>query len=186
MTTHDAQSSAIGMFGSLTLASVAFSLSACAVSAPVAVRSTIGETAITASAVDLALPDEDEPAVHREFASALQSAFASHSVSIDPSGRLIADFAVSMGPADLGVQQPQEPEKRLENEGPWISPPRQSRRFDECEAQELRATLLMLDRTNGQIAYRGQGTVVECNFEASHFSDLAEGLVGDFVARTSR
>lgn len=186
MTRHKAQFADIRVFRGLTLAGVSLSLAACAVSAPVAVRSTTGETAITARAVDLALPSESDPAANRQFASALQSAFAAHSVSVDPAGALIADFAVSMGPADIGVQQPQDPAKRLESEGLWISPPRQSRRFDECEAQELRATLLMLDRATGNVAYRGQGTVVECAFDTSHFSDLAEGLVQDFVANTAR
>lgn len=170
----------------LALAAALLCVSACAVSAPVTVRSTLGDNARAPSSVALALPDEAGGTMKHQFGAALQSAFGEQGVAISQDAGLIADYAISMGPADIGVQRPQDPQKRLESDPEWIAPPRRARRFDECEAQEMRGTLLILNRAQNAVAYRGQGTVVECGFEDQHFRELAAGLVADYRAKAGQ
>ncbi len=158
-------------------------LTACSVSAPLAVRSTTGLAPAQPAQIALSLPDEGGETLKGQFADALQQSLSGRGIAA-PEAALIADYAISMGPAEIGVQQPQDEAEPLERDPDWIAPPRPARRFDECKAQELRGTLLVLDRSSGAVTYRGQGTVVECEFGDAEIAELADGLVADYLSKS--
>jgi len=172
----------------LVLASCCLALGACSVAGPLAVRSTVGDVAASsvpgnAAQISVALDQVEGDTLNAQFGRSLHGAMSNHGIAMATDGELIADFALSKGSAAIGVQEPQDQSERLENPPVWISPPRQTRRFDQCEAQELRGTLLLIDRASGAVAYRGKGTLVDCDFDDAAIGALANGLVADFIAK---
>ncbi len=172
-----------GLWARSVIACGCLALSACSVSAPLTVRSTTGTATTGPAKVVLSLPDDGGETLKGQFAGALQQSFSGRGLAASDGG-LIADYAISMGPAEIGLQQPQDEAERLERDPEWIVPPRRARRFDKCEAQELRGTLLLLDRTSGAVTYRGQGTLVECDFSDAEIAELADGLVADYLTKS--
>ena len=161
---------------------VAIGLAACSVSSPLTVQSTATETAAPRTQIALSLPDDETGTMRQRFANALIEAFATRGVTIDDGARLVADIAVSEGSAEMGVQHSPVTAQPEGADPDWIDPPREPRRFDRCEALEMRGTLMLVDRATGTIAYRGTGAATECDFGDAALRAMAEGLVADFFA----
>ncbi|WP_299195955.1 hypothetical protein [uncultured Erythrobacter sp.] len=168
----------------LALAGLALSASAlggCSVSEPLQLRSTTSASDAARDAIVFAVADEEAGTLRGRFAGALLDAFTFRGVTPQPEARLVADFSVSKGPAEIGIQRPPAPATTLETGPDWIEPPRNSRRFDRCKAQELRGTLMLVDRQSGALVYRGTGTATECEFGEDELRALADGLVAEYL-----
>jgi len=164
----------------LTLGLLAAGLSACSVSSPLTIASSGAALAETRA---IAIEEADEADTTRsQFADALASAFAQRAIAADPEARTLADFSLAMRDAEQGVLRGNGSEGANEGEDAeqdWIAAPRKARRFDECEAKQLRGTLVLLDRVTGTVVYRGSGEATECQFGEAQIADLAERLVAD-------
>ena len=161
----------------------ALPLAACAVSSPLAISST-GEGAARGLSVTIEQP-ESASGLRGQFADALSAAFASQSVAVAKDSQLIADFSVSQAPAAAGVLSGKGDKPEIAPED-WIAQPREKRRFDECEAQRLRATLVLYDRTTSTMVYRGTGSATECDFSEADFAAMADSLVKDALSKSAR
>lgn len=164
------------------IAAAALALTACAVSTPLTVESTVEPTGTRDVAIALSMPDQAEPAIRREFASALSDALANQNVSMSDAGNLLADFAIANGSAAVGVQLTPDREAGDTAETRWISAPRARERFDECDARVLRGTLVLINRMDGAMVYRGKAAMTECEFGTADVDALAQALVADFVS----
>ncbi len=158
-------------------------LASCAVSTPIEVHS------ITATAVDqpaqiaIALSEGGDEALKTRFAAALIGSFADRGISVAEDGILVADYALSISPAEIGVQNAEARDNPSTKQAEWIALPRSPRRFDKCEALSLRGTLFLLDRTTGTAAYRGRGHATDCEFDDAAIRELADRLVADFIVK---
>lgn len=157
------------------IAGSALLLTSCAVSTPIEVHSTGAAIAAQPMQIAIALPQQGDDALKSRFAAALIQSFADRGLSVVDDGNLVADYAVSIRSAEMGVQ--------ISEDSDWLVLPRNPRRFDKCEAMMLRGTLLLLDRPTGSVAYRGQGSAIECEFDDAAIGALADRLVADFIAR---
>lgn len=166
------------------LAGCAQLLSACAVSTPLTITSVGDESAQRPAQIAIAMPDDDL-SLKARFAGALAQAFDRQGISVADEGVLVADYAVSIGSAEMGLRggAPGTGNETSEDDDGWIAISREPRRFDQCEAQMMRGTLLLLDRTDGSLAYRGQGMAIECDFDDADWRALADQLVADFISQ---
>ncbi|MEO0463182.1 MAG: hypothetical protein AAF127_08630 [Pseudomonadota bacterium] len=94
---------------------------------------------------------------------------------------LLADYSMALGDAANGVLRGKGRYTEGKQEQDWITSPRRKRRFDKCEAQRLRGTLVLYDRASGQKVYRGSGEAVECEFGDAEIAALAQQLVDDAI-----
>ncbi len=157
-------------------------LASCAVTEPLTITSTGGESGL-ARGVAVALNMPDDPSSQRgRFAEALGEAMAARSVQIADDAPLLADISIARGDASGGVIN--GPGNPATSEQDWIATPRRDRRFDKCEAERLRATLVLYDRASGAIAYRGSGTATQCGFADADIAAMAQGLVDDAMTRS--
>ncbi len=157
------------------LVGCALALSACAVAVPLTITSTDYGAAARPGQIAIAAPDSGDQTLKARFAAALIDAFARQGLQSADTAPLLADYAVSVGSAEMGVRGPSaEPDD-------WITPPRKPRRFDKCKPKVLRGTLLLLNKTDGSVAYRGQGTATDCEFDDASLRVLADRLVADFL-----
>lgn len=161
---------------------LALMVGGCAVSTPVHIASTDGRLPAE-TAVQIA-PFETDGSLRANFGAALADALAARSITTTQGAPIIAEFAIAARAADTGVADPS-------NSGAdgidWESHPRQRGRFDTCTATRLRATLLLLDRAEGTIRYRGVAEKDDCAYGQADLAELAEALVSDaqgqFTAR---
>lgn len=158
------------------VAGAMLTLGACAVSSPIAVTSD-GSGLASVKAVHLESAETEESA-RIAFEAALRRAFARESIALDKSAQYLADFAIALRSAETGLAQPQDIAPGS-NEVDWTSDPRKKRLFDRCSAQRIRATLVILDRQVGTVAYRGEGEADACAFEMEDYDRLATALVQD-------
>lgn len=164
------------------VAAAALVLTACAVSTPLTIDSTIERTGMRDATIALAMPDPAEPSIRRDFALALATALANQNVPVSDAGDLLADFAIANGSAAVGVQLTPDRDAGDTAETRWISAPRTRERFDECDARVLRGTLVLINRADGAMAYRGKAAMTECEFGTADVDALAQALVADFVS----
>lgn len=164
------------------IAGLALALSACAVSTPLTIDSTAERSGTRGSVIALVMPEPSEPTFRREFASALANALAAQNIAVSDDGDLLADFAIASGSAAIGAQLTPNRENSDTAETQWISAPRARKRFDECEAQILRGTLVLINRADGAMVYRGKAAMTECEFGQSDVDALAGALVADFIS----
>ena len=160
-------------------------LSACAVSTPVSIASTSGQLPPQA-AVQVA-PVEEDNSLRATFATALKNALASQIASLGSASNstapVIAEFAIAMRDAKTGVADPAESDAAAIA---WESRPRNHHIFDNCSAQRLRATLVLLNREDGQMLYRGVGEADACNYSNAQMAELARALVTDAQGTAAR
>ncbi len=132
----------------------------------------------------MAISSDDDTASERgRFAKALQDALAARSLTQADDAPLIADFSIARTAAAGGVAKGKGEAGKGKQAPDWIAAPRPDRRFDKCNAQRLRATLVLYDRASGAIVYRGSGVATECGFTDADLATLAQGLVDDALAR---
>lgn len=171
----------------LLTAALAGCLTACAVSTPLEVRST-GDGLSQQSSVAF-VGSQDEPSEQRKaFAAALTQALSQRSLSVAPSGRYIAEYAFSISDATEGLVAG-KPDKAAADAGAepdWAARPRKKRTFDKCKAKRMRGTLVLLDRSTGKTAYRGEGGQIECSFANEDIAALADALVADALSLSGR
>lgn len=163
-------------------AATALALGACTVSTPLTIESSGNRAGMRDVSVALAIPDTQEAAIRRDFATALSNALGDQNVTLSDSGELLADFAIANGSASVGVQLKPDPQAGEADQTRWISTPRRPKRFDECDAQVLRGTLVLIGRADGGIVYRGKAAMTECEFSKADIDILAQALVEDFVS----
>lgn len=165
------------------LSSLGIAQCACSVSSPLVVRSNVSDGLSPNAQIAIARVEGGGAPLARQFVDALTAALEARSIEISPEGGLIADYAVAAGPAEIGLRETGRALAVPTSAPEWIAAPRPRKRFDECDAQQLRGTLLLIDRSTGQTLYRGQGAATECEFGEDHIRELAEKLVADFLAR---
>ena len=184
--TH-AYQDALGRAG-LILA-LAASLTACAVSSPLSVTSTGAgfesnrRVALTAA--------EDPASLQARFTASVSQALSDQGLALDADAPLTADISVSQNTASSGIvrgegSKAEDTQNAGEPEQDWLTAPREKRRFDKCEAQRLRATLVIYNRADGSLAYRGSGEATECGFGEADLAAFAQALVADALAPAGR
>ncbi|MGB3167482.1 MAG: hypothetical protein WBA68_11980 [Alteraurantiacibacter sp.] len=149
-------------------------LAGCAVNTPVAITSTTG--AVGENGQVMLAEAEDGGTPRAIFASALSEAFTRHGVPLGNKAPLLADFALSERDAETGLV---DPESSTEDAIVWTSRNRNRRLFDGCTARRLRATLVLLRRDDGEIAYRGVAETDLCESGEADIRALADALVRD-------
>lgn len=162
----------------------ALTLAACVVSSPLEIRSS-GAGLQRGAPVSLVRPD-DADGLSARFASAVERALVDRSVTLAQDARFIADISVAKRPASAGLIRGEGSEPEQGQEPDWLVRPREKERFDKCEAQRLRATLVIYDRSNGSVAYRGSGQAIECAFGDSDLAEFARSLVADALDPAGR
>jgi hypothetical protein len=159
-------------------------LSACAVSSPLEIRSR-GAGLQPGMPVSLVRPEEDT-GLNARFASAVERALTDRSLVLVEDARFIADISVARRDASSGIIRG-EGTRPVEGQEPdWLVRPRDKERFDKCKAQRLRATLVIYDRSNGSVAYRGSGQAIACGFDDSDLAEFAQNLVADALDPAGR
>lgn len=159
--------------------SLALAAGACAVASPFAVQSTGSLSAVSA----VAMPAEASAGGERaQLHTSLLRAFADRSVSVSADGRYLAEYSVSVRDAEGGLTTATSP-VRSEDEIDWKAQPRDAKLFDGCTAQRMRATLVLMDRQTGTMAYRGEGEATACQFSGDDIAEVARQLVRDAVGR---
>lgn len=152
-------------------------LNACAVNAPVQIRST-GDGTAARTGVLITTADEDAGGDRGRFAVALAKAFARRSIASRADDGLIAEYALSTSDASDGIAA-NRADGSESGTPDWIVAPRVKRRFDRCGAKRLLGTLILFDKTSGSMVYRGQAAQIECDFEQSDIDGMADKLVAD-------
>jgi hypothetical protein len=156
-------------------------VSACSVSAPLSLEST-GTIRETSESVFIAMSTEDATPNRATFGGALIKAFAQNSFSTSDEGNLIVDFGVSISDAKTGLIGGEVQTGKPDQDQTWLAAARSDRDFDKCDAQRMRGTLVLIDRTTGTTLYRGSATRVECNFSDRDLETMAEALVEDAIS----
>ena len=131
-------------------------------------------------------PVEDRSGLQRQFATALSEALTGQGLGLSPEARLIADFSVAQSAASAGIVRGEGATGPDAVDEDWLTAPREKRRFDKCEAQRLKATLVLYNRTDGSVAYRGSGEAIECAFDEADLKQFAQALVVDALAPAGR
>ncbi len=121
-------------------------------------------------------PFEADGSLRAEFAGALADALSADSVIMTATAPIIVEFAISARDADAGIA---DPASSAADNIAWESRPRPRSRFDDCRAIRLRATLLLLDRAEGTIRYRGVAEKDVCDYTEPDLAELAAALVSD-------
>lgn len=155
-------------------------LSGCAVATPISVTS-IGQGADQSQPLLLASDDTDT-GLRAEFRAALAQALADHGFTQADTASQLADFSVSVRAADGGLTT-KEGEAKSADQVNWTAEPKNSDWLDKCEPQRIRATLVIYDRANGDVRYRGEGEAIDCRFDAPFIRALADRLVRDALSR---
>lgn len=156
-------------------AAALLALPGCAVDSPFAISSTsLGTPARLAITMTTASADEPERA---RLGHALRRAFGEGSASLANDGRYLADYSVSWRDAEGGLTASVDAADAAAIE--WQVRPRRPRLIDGCDAQRMRATLVLLDRQTGTMAYRGEGDATGCRFTDQSIDEVADALVAD-------
>ena len=159
-------------------------VAACSVAEPLVVRSTLDAPAANTAQIAMAMPKGQDTAPIGQFANALVNSFENRGMVVAEDGALLADYGLAETPATIGVER--TPTDISADDAVWISPARPAKRFDECEALELRGTLLLINRESGDVAYRSKAKAVDCEFGAAMIEAMADALVADFVSKSAR
>ena len=150
-------------------------LSGCAVKQPLAIQS--AGRAIPASS-DISFIDKVEASPQQaSMQASISKAMAKHSLTIGANAALLADVAATERPADIGFAKDKA-------EIDWTSQPRKQHWTDKCAAKRLRTTLVISERSSGNIVYRGTGEIIDCEFNASDYDNLAQRLVADATSKS--
>lgn len=177
-TDFDLMSSAVAKLSnicrSISVLALAAPLAACVVTTPVDITSTSGRLQ-PGNTIFLA-PFEADGSQREVLGNALRSAFANSGLNEASDGTLVAEFAIAERSASLGEA---DPDASSEEEIVWTSANRRGRLLDACDARNLRATLVLLNRADGTLAYRGVAESVDCEFGASQIGEMADALVAD-------
>ena len=160
--------------GKILTAALSTVLAACSVVTPASITSTTGQLP-QGQSVQLA-PFEQDGSLRAAFGQALVDAMAAQSIERLDGAPVIAEFAIGARDASAGLA---DPAASSDAAVVWESLPRDQSRFDNCEAQRLRATLVLLDRAGGEILYRGVGESDACAFGDQELVQLADTLIAD-------
>lgn len=156
------------------LIAIGIALSGCAVTTPASIVSTDGELSQSA-AIEMA-PFEADGSLRAIFGAALRESLGNRAVAAGEPAPMIAEFAISARNAEGGIA---DPAGSTPSAIVWESLPDKSRWYDECEAIRLRATLVVLNRTDGSIAYRGVAESNVCEYNQADLRALADTLLAD-------
>lgn len=170
---------------SLLAALAAGLTTACSVSVPLVVDST-SQGIPRSGSVAIALPEDEIETARGRFGASLSRAFTAEAYSIDPSGALIADYAIAISDASDGMLGGEPRPQGIEQDPDWIAEPRRPRNFDKCDAQRLRGTLVLFDRASSAVVYRGKASRIECEFSDADIAAMATALVRDALDLTPR
>jgi len=155
-------------------------LAGCSVTTPASVVSTTGQLP-QGNPVQLA-PYETDGTLRGEFGQQLENALIAQSIEVTGEAPVIAAFAIAMRDARSGVA---DPAASSADAIVWESRPRPGSMFDSCDAQRLRATLVLLERAGGEILYRGAGESTRCDHTETDLAELANALVADASGSSS-
>lgn len=149
-------------------------LAGCTVATPPTISSTLGSLP-NGGTVQLA-PFESDGTLRGAFGEALEQTFSEHGIVVEEGSATIAEFAIAARNASGGVADPaaSTPDAIV-----WESLPRDSHWTDECEAIRLRATLVLLNRADSTLAYRGVAESDVCAYSQADLRALADTLVAD-------
>ena len=118
------------------------------------------------------------------FAESLSDGLRDSGVTLSADGPLIADFSIAKRDAREGLADPAAQQEGVAVN--WDSAPRNRRIFDRCSAERLRATLVLFDRTDGSVAWRGSGELEACTIGKAQVEAMANALVADMRASRTR
>lgn len=150
-------------------------LAGCAVYQPASIQSPT-TAALVVSSVEMPEVEQDG-SLRSQWSSALEQSLRAQSINVQDGAPYIADFALAVREADTGIAETTSKADQIN----WQSAPREGRFLDECSAKKLRGTLVLFDRTNGAITYRGESESDDCKFDRAALDAMASQLVADLV-----
>lgn len=164
--------------GSMVAIIGAMALSACSVTEPPVLRST-GQMAGNGAGITLA-DAGGRGGRHAVLRAALEREFALYGIRMEPGRTVQGDYALAIAPARNGLAEAGGDGAPAAADGPdWRAEPRRRRFLENCEAQRVRATLLLLNATDGGVTYRGEAEQVVCDVTDATIDDLAVALARD-------
>lgn len=164
-----------------TIVWAAATLGGCAVATPISIESS-GRPVPGFASLHLEPTSDTRQAGRIEFEQALKQALAARDIAIDGAAPVLADYAVSIREARLGIaKKPAEGASATEPE--WQSGARSNRLLDRCKALRLRATLVLFSRSSGDRIYRGAAETDSCEVSSADYARLASSLVEDALAQ---
>ncbi len=158
----------------LIAATLGFALTACSVVTPASITSTTGQLP-QGQPLQLAPFPQDE-SLRGKFGQVLAEHMAAQSIILADDAPLIAEFAIGARGASAGLA---DPSTSTQDDVVWESPPRGRGKFDNCDARRLRATLILLNRAEGTVRYRGTAESNICDYGDQELADLAAVLIND-------
>lgn len=159
----------------MMISALAVAASACAVNPTPVVT---GAMPLSAPAGRVAFqeqqPGEAETAQRRHFAGELKAAFSRYGTVLAQDGDLIAEFAISAQPSDLGLSEPStatapgHPKSQLSRKSRW---------WDKCKVEKIRANLALFDRASGALKAKSEAEYFACTGDQSMLDEFADLLV---------
>lgn len=157
-------------------AGMAVALASCASFDPPAITKSNGNASDLRTVEFVAANDETE--LRASFRSALAAAMTEHGYRLTEGGAAVADFAISVRPASVTLTGSGE----AAEVDTIRSEKRQHRSlFGGCKATRLRASLAMITRETGVLAYRGEAEVDGCEIDDEAVTGVARLLVEDMA-----
>lgn len=149
-------------------------LSACAVHSPPAIHASTG-AAQGVSSVEF-VSDASDAGLRKQFGEALAASFQAHGFSSEKGAASVADYSIGLRPASTSL------DGHNANDAAQVRSASRGKVWtDRCEAQRLRATLVVYRRSDGSPAYRGEAESQDCDISDATVNALAELLVQDML-----
>lgn len=116
---------------------------------------------------------------HTVYKQALERSFLGKGYSIAKDSTYVADFAISARSSDSAIAVVKDTDPDVA----YVSAARERRFLQECDGERLRATLIVFDRSDGSLAFRGMRETDLCEVTEAAISAMADELVASAVIR---
>lgn len=116
---------------------------------------------------------------HTAYKEALEQSFRGRGFSIATDGRYVADFAISARASNSAIAVV----KDTDQEVAYVSAARKRKFLQECDGERLRATLIVFDRSDSSVAFRGMRESDVCEVTETAVSVMADELVASAANR---
>ncbi len=112
--------------------------------------------------------------------AALAGALQSRGVGLSETADAVADLAISVSPSPVGIFASEA--GKTDSEPDALVTTRERRWYDACEAVRVQATLVLYDRSNGQLRKSSKAESVACADSELPFAQLSELLADDLLS----
>lgn len=131
------------------------------------------------SSASISLHSLGQSSFHTAYKEALERSFHSKGFSLTRDSKYIADFAISARASDSAIAVVKDTSQEID----YVSSSRERKFLQECDGKRLRATLIVFDRSDGSVAFRGIRESDVCEVTENAVSLMADELVTGAVSR---